>query len=64
MDCGDVFSDPRGERADQAVACGNYPRDKISLFPISDHGVKAIGECSRDDQRRHTGLDSRYGDGF
>ena len=26
--------------------------------------MKAIGECSRGDQRRHTGLDSRYGAGI
>src|SRR5260221_1494362 len=64
MDRGDVFGDPRNEGADQAVACGGNPGNKISLFPISDHSVKPIGECSRGDQRRHTGLDSRYGDGI
>ena len=60
----DVFGDPRSKGADQAAACGGNPGDKISLFPISDHGVKPISECSRGDQRRHTGLDSRYGDGI
>ena len=55
---------PRSEGADQAFACGGNPGDKISLFSFSDHGVKAIGECSRGDQRRHTGLDSRYCDGI
>ena len=64
MDRGDVFGDPRSEGADQAVACGGNPGNKISLFPISDHGVKPIGERPRSDQRRHTGLDSRYGDGI
>ena len=64
MNRGDIFGDPRSEGAEQAVACGGNPGNKISLFSISDHGVKPIGECSRGDQRRHTGLDSRYGDGI
>jgi hypothetical protein len=54
----------RGEGCDQALACSNNPRDEIGLGPFSDHCVKAIGECSRGDERRHTGLDSRYGDGI
>lgn len=64
MDRGDVFGDPRGEGGEQAFACGGNPGEKIGLGPFSDHGVKAIGECSRGDQRRHTGLDSCYGDGI
>src|ERR1700730_17473108 len=57
MDRGDVFGDPRSEGADQAVACGGNPGNKISLFPISDHGVKPIGECcSRSAQVRSSGL--------
>jgi hypothetical protein len=30
------------------VACGGYPGNKNGLFPISDRGVKSIGECSCD----------------
>jgi HWE histidine kinase len=40
------------------------PRDEIGLGHCSDHCVKAIGECSRGRESRHTGLDSRYGDGI
>jgi hypothetical protein len=46
------------------LACGGNPGDKIGLGLFSDHGVKAIGERSRGDQRRHTSLDSRYDDGI
>jgi hypothetical protein len=51
MDRGDVFCDPRGEGVDQAFACGGNPGDKIGLGRFSVHGVKAIGERSRCDQR-------------
>ena len=55
---------PEAKEPSRLVACGGNPGNKISLFSISDHGVKSIGECSRGDQRRHIGLDSRYGDGI
>jgi hypothetical protein len=37
---------------------------QIGLDPFSHHCVKAIGEYSRGDERRHTGFDSRYCNGI
>jgi hypothetical protein len=44
------------------LACSDNTGDQVGLDPFSARCVKAIGECARGDERRHTGFDRRYGD--
>ena len=47
MDRGDVFGDPRSEGADQAVACGGNPGNKITCVYRKLKSGRNDGEARR-----------------